>query len=235
MKELTEWNRIRWGAVIVYLSAVFLMIGLLFVFPSLETVLGIAVMVVSIIGIVPLIIVINIPFIRMHRSERTPPIRTSMSRMSGRIGRLEYHDSVRMNLLIWIIVPMNIFILAVSFVLMDIVLILIMLPFVLLSSLALLFFWKLDIGADGTTVWFYYGPIGRTLPFSDIRSIQALEVHAVRDFMGWGLRSGSDGSIGYISNSKEGVRIVTKGGRTYSVTCHRPEELVRVVRKGIRR
>jgi hypothetical protein len=235
MNEQEKWSNIRWGATVVYLSAVFLMVGLLFLFPSLETVLGIAVMLVSIIGIVPLFIVINIPYIRMHRSERTPPKRTVISSMSERRGRPAYIDSVRMNLLIWIIVPMNIFILAVSFVLMDIVLILIMLPFVLLLSLALLFFWKLDIGADDRTVWFYYGPIGRTLLFSDIRSIQAMEVHAVRDFMGWGWRSGSDGSIGYISNSKEGVKIVTKGGRTYTVTCHRPEELVRGVRKGIRR
>lgn len=211
------------------------MVALLFIFPSLELVLGIAVMLVSVVGIVPLIIVINIPFIRMRRYELAPQKRTgNIGRFEG-TGELLYHDSVRMNMLIWIIVPMNIFILALSFALMDIVLILIMLPFVVILSLALLFFWKLDIKADDRTLSFHYGPFGRAVNFSDIRSIQAVEVHAVRDFMGWGWRSGSDGSIGYISNSKEGVRIVTKRGRTYTVTCNRPEELVRIIRKGIRR
>ncbi len=235
MKEQEKWSNIRWGATLVYLSSVFLMVALLFIFPSLELVLGIAVMLVSVVGIVPLIIVINIPFIRMRRSEKKPTDFSSKGGPLSRGGMVHYHDSVRMNMLIWIIVPINIFILALSFALMDIVLILIMLPFVVILSLALLFFWKLDIRADDRTVSFNYGPFGRTLRFTDIRSIQAIEVHAVRDFMGWGWRSGSDGSIGYISNSKEGVKIETKMGRAYTITCHRPAELVKVVWKGIRR
>jgi len=110
-----------------------------------------------------------------------------------------------------------------------------MVPVFVLLLLALIFFWKLEIMAKDGVLSFHFGPFGRDLTPVQVRTIEAVDVHPIRDYMGYGWRSGSDGSIGYISSGKKGVRIVTDGNRAYVISCHRPEELVSLIKGWKRR
>jgi len=47
--------------------------------------------------------------------------------------------------------------------------------------------------------------------------------------MGWGIRVGSDGTIGYIAAGNVGVRIQLKDGKQYVVTLNDPQSLVEYV------
>ena len=200
------------------------MVGVLIAFPSREEQLGIALAVITVLGMIPLLTILNVPFMK----RREPPIPDSS------LGRPlpprkdwsgEFKDSVRMDILPIMVVPILV-ITMVSLVLApDLVTFIITVPVMAILVLAVVFFWNLDIRADRKVLSFHFGPVGRDLHMEEIVSIRPTMIHPIRDFMGWGWRSGSDGSIGYISWSRTGVRIETLKGRNYVISCHRPQEL----------
>ena len=94
----------------------------------------------------------------------------------------------------------------------------------------LIFFGHLEVSATKKHLHFHYGPIGKKVPYKDIKSIRSTAVHAFKDFMGWGIRMGPDGTWGYIASGKVGVRLKLKNGKKYVVTVKDPETLVAYVR-----
>jgi hypothetical protein len=223
--DIKGWNWIRWLSVLLYLGITSLFVGALFAFPGQDVPISSAMSVFIIVGMAPLFLVLNIPYLMNRRSARIPD--STMDRSNGppKGWTGEFLDSVRMDILPLIMVPLMI-ISSISVILSpDLIVVLITVPVMIVLGISLIFFWKLDIRSDKEVLSFHFGPIGRTLRMEDIVSIRPAAIHGFRDYMGWGLRSGSDGSIGYISFSRTGVRIETVQGKTYVVSCHRPKEL----------
>jgi len=91
-------------------------------------------------------------------------------------------------------------------------------------------FYRLKITADLQQVTFGWGPIKKTLKMQDIVQVKTVNIHPIKDYMGYGMRSGSDGAMGYISSSKKGVRFETTKGKAYVTSTNRPDELVNLVK-----
>jgi len=104
-------------------------------------------------------------------------------------------------------------------------------PFIIiLLSLIILIFGNLKIKYDGKTISFRYGPLGKKLCLEEISEIEPFSIRPLKDYLGWGWRIGSDGSIGYISSGNIGIRIQTTNGRIYVVTMPYPQKLVNHIR-----
>lgn len=90
----------------------------------------------------------------------------------------------------------------------------------------LLIFSHLEISCSPKALSFHYGPFGKTFPLERIERIRAVSVNPLKEYMGWGIRVGADGSIGYIAAGKVGVRIELDEGKDYVVTVSDPQSLV---------
>ncbi len=64
----------------------------------------------------------------------------------------------------------------------------------------------------------------RRIPFSEIRSAEKISYDPVRDYGGYGIRTGRFGKA-YIAAGTEGVRIQLANGATVVVGSQRPQEL----------
>jgi hypothetical protein len=94
----------------------------------------------------------------------------------------------------------------------------------------LIMFGHLEVTATKDHLHFHYGPAGKKIPMSEIKSIRSVPVHAMRDFMGWGIRGSPDGTVGYIARGNVGIRVILKSGKRYVITVRDPEALVAYVR-----
>ena len=65
-----------------------------------------------------------------------------------------------------------------------------------------------------------------TIPLQNISTIRPVTISALGEFMGWGRVHGVDGSNGYISSGKVGVRIHLMDGTQYVVTVKDPQSLI---------
>jgi hypothetical protein len=92
-------------------------------------------------------------------------------------------------------------------------------------------FYELLIDCDQNQLYIHFGPVGKKITLTEIAAIRSTSIHALRDFMGWGIRVGPDGTIGYIVSGDVGVRISLKNGKKYVVTSNDPQTLVDYVRK----
>jgi hypothetical protein len=224
-----KWNMVRWSAVLVYMLMVFSLILLTVIFPGDEDEVAIAVTAFTVGGIIPLLIILNLPYILYRRKPQKSGAEISKV---GRKPRTDYfHDSVPMKFLLYFGIPFIIFVSAVILITGNLLTIILLSGVLLFIVLLFIIFYRLEIESDGNTIRFHWGPVGKTMNVREIRSIEKTEIRPIRDYMGYGWRIGPDGSIGYISGSRVGVRIVTKEGRTYVVSCTRPGELVSLVRR----
>jgi hypothetical protein len=69
----------------------------------------------------------------------------------------------------------------------------------------------------------------RRIPLSDIRFAEVIEFDALRDYRGYGIRSGRAGKA-WIANGNRGVRLRLANNETLVVGSQRPEELAIVLR-----
>jgi hypothetical protein len=77
-----------------------------------------------------------------------------------------------------------------------------------------------------------FGPIRTKIQFSDIVSARPTVINPWKTYLGFGWRIGSDGSIGYITEVRTGIRLEIKGRRrNYVISSHQPQVLVNYIRK----
>lgn len=69
-----------------------------------------------------------------------------------------------------------------------------------------------------------------TFRFDEIVSYEAVEYHPLKEFGGWGVRSGRNGSKALNTSGNLGVRIVASDQRMYLIGSQTPDELVAAIR-----
>jgi hypothetical protein len=77
----------------------------------------------------------------------------------------------------------------------------------------------------------YYPFVRRTIPFADIRAFQARRYHPIREFGGWGIRSGLGKKSAYNAKGDLGVELYLKDMRSIMIGSQRHEELAAVLRR----
>lgn len=107
-------------------------------------------------------------------------------------------------------------------------------PAVLAGLLALLLFWKMKlctvVDGEGLSVRFFpfhWKP--RRIPLEDAQRVEAVEYSPLRDYGGWGIRSGWAGRAYNVSGNR-GVRLEFSSGKPLLIGSQRPEELARAIR-----
>jgi hypothetical protein len=91
-------------------------------------------------------------------------------------------------------------------------------------------FWRLDVRCTRSFLTLHYSWSQlTTIQLSSIRSIRAVAIHPLQEFRGWGRLHRKDGTVGYISSGKVGVRIHLVDGSTYVVTIRNPQSLVNFI------
>jgi hypothetical protein len=110
------------------------------------------------------------------------------------------------------------------------------LPWVLIPligvGLPLLFFvlrLTVTIDADGVHVR-YYPFIKRQIAFSDIESFCARRYRPIREFGGWGIRSGLGKKAAYNAKGDRGVELYLRDGHSLMLGSQRPKELAAALR-----
>lgn len=104
------------------------------------------------------------------------------------------------------------------------------LPPIMLVIYYCLFYWRLDIRCTTSNLILRYNwSIQTTIQLSSIISIRSVVIDPLREFMGWGKLHATDGSVGYISSGRVGVRIHLRNGQRFVVTVRDPQSLVNFI------
>lgn len=146
-------------------------------------------------------------------------------------GSLEYYDEQPMTVVLKIVIPM-IIIYSVATVWIYFTetteAIYFFAALVFFVTIALVFS-KVTICISSGNILIKLGPFNDLLKISEIVSMRVVAVKSMGTYFGYGKRVGVDGSIGYITGSKTGVRILMKNGRTYIISHNNPQNLVNVL------
>ena len=89
---------------------------------------------------------------------------------------------------------------------------------------------KIEVSEIGLRVGFRI--LGSEILFSDIKDIEVIDPPFWR-YGGLGYRLGLDGSIGYVLNFREGIRISRKNGRDIFFSTDNPGELATILKKSL--
>jgi hypothetical protein len=145
----------------------------------------------------------------------------------------KFFEQVKLKWLYYICVPL--LIIYISFTtyfiiegITDVAVIFLLVIIFLLGILIL--FGSMVVTADAERIIFNLGPIRTILNIEEVDTIRPVSVRPLRDYLGWGKRLGTDGSIGYIADLKTGVRIELKDGKAYVTTIKNVQQLTNLVR-----
>lgn len=72
--------------------------------------------------------------------------------------------------------------------------------------------------------------VNRTIPFAEIRGVQARTYRPLREYGGWGIRWAGKGRMAYNVSGNKGVEVELADGRTVMVGSQRAEELAEALR-----
>lgn len=75
-----------------------------------------------------------------------------------------------------------------------------------------------------------WGPFTGKYAIKDVISIRPTAIKPVRQFLGWGFRVSFDGTAGFISGVKTGVKIDMQSGKKIVISSKNPQSLVNFVR-----
>ena len=92
-----------------------------------------------------------------------------------------------------------------------------------------LVFSKITIHISSGILTLRLGPFKEILKINEVISIRSTAVKPMGSYFGYGIRVGTDGSIGYIAGGKIGVRMLMKNGKIYVITHNNPQELINAV------
>ncbi len=223
-------NRIRWGTVIIYMVLVFGVSSLPYLIEIEEMLFATLDLAVVFGGMIAVFAALLYPYLKKER-EPVVPDGILVERVSPPSAG-PFHETVKMTALPLAMVPLIIVYLAIMVMIPEPLLILIMAIVIVFLLVLMLLFYTLEVYCDGTTLSFHFGPIGKDVPVEEIESIRATVVHSLKDFMGYGIRMGPDGSVGYIATGNVGVKVSLKNGKQYVITLKDPQALVDCVRRG---
>ena len=237
-REGQRWWKIRWITVAAYTCSVGLLVLSMFIFPEEEESLGLAMGVVTIFGLVPLFYILNLPYMKWKKEKIIPDTKViedvSRIREPGNkhiIDHVPIHFILGLFIFIILIISIGPYFYPIingESVSLEMTIY----TFVTVGFIGLIgaLFWRLEIEVNEEFMRFHWGPFGKKVPLEDIETIRPVIIRPLRDYMGYGIRSGPDGAVGYISHSKVGVRLQIKGGRTYVVSTHNPDEICDLVK-----
>ncbi len=96
---------------------------------------------------------------------------------------------------------------------------------------ALLLVLELTIAVDDAGVHIRYFPfVRRAIPFADIRACRARAYRPIREFGGWGIRTGLGKKSAYNASGNLGVELYLNDGRSIMLGSQRHEELAAALR-----
>ncbi len=238
MTETKGWTNIRWIGTGVYLGVAIVISILMILMEDKGEILGIILSTWVIGALIPFFILLAYPSMKLRKEMKGREILLDEDLLKVKKPKVDnISDSIPF---IWVFVIIGATILIVQGAIsiypiiegeaiMVEVLIGNVATVAFIALIAILFH-RLDIEVDKKLVHFHWGLFGKKLKINEITEIRPVAVHPLRDFMGYGIRTGSDGSLGYISNSKFGVKITTTEGRTYTVSTNKPMEICELVR-----
>lgn len=230
-EKYRSYNRLRWAVAIIYVILV-LVVSLLPLFVDWdEMTLTYLILIVTFGGMIVLFVVLFKPYLK--RDEGVV-VKDGLVVDSGVVRRLRpgetYKDVVRFDMTLYIIMPTIIVMGGVMFAVPEPTVVAIIGMVVVLLAVLAVIFTHLVVEADRESLSFHYGPVGKDVPLDDVQSIRAVAVHPMKEFMGYGIRVGPDGTVGYIAKGNIGVRVAVKDGKEYVITVNDPQGLVEYVR-----
>jgi MFS family permease len=232
-EEAQRMIRLRWYVTMVYVIGVIAGAFVPFLWPGLDEGVFVAVyMAIVLGGAVLLIVVLTRPLLRPPRGELR--MRDGLAVEEGVTRKLRpgetYYLRMRFNLILYLIVPLVVVMGVMTLFMPDRTSAMIMVGVTALMAVIGMIFINFEVRADRQRLSFKFGYFGKELQLDEITHISATEVNAMKDFMGYGVRIGPDGTIGYILQGDKGFRVETGDGKSYVVTIPEPEELVEYVR-----
>lgn len=225
-------NRLRWTITVVYIVLVLALALVPFAWPDLgEGPFVVVYLVVVIGGAILLIAVLSYPVVRSREGDVTKL--EGLVSEGGVTRRLRpgetYYLRIRFKLILYIMVPVVVMMAVVLVVIPDRT----AQATVGATTIALVIitgvFSTLEVRADREELSFGFSVLRKVIPLDAVHSIDVTKVNALKDYMGWGVRVGPDGSIGYIVQGDKGFRVVTSDGKRYVVTIPDPDALVEYV------
>ena len=109
---------------------------------------------------------------------------------------------------------------------------------VVFADIAVIFLYlnlrTLRIRVTGRELRVAFGVIGTSIPLSEIFLVEATRPSFWRYGAGLGIRWGFDGSVGYIMNYSDAVRVIRRRGRAFVFSTRSPNEVVSVIEDRLR-
>ena len=225
--------RLRWSATIVYIVLVIAFSLLPFLFPDLDEGAFVTIyMIVVIGGALLLMVILTRPL--MRQPGEAVKVMDGLVVEAGVARKLRpgetYYFRMRFNLVLYIMVPIIIFMAVLMVFIPDRTAVMIIGVVTGVNVVISLIFINFEVKADLERLSFKFGYFGKELPLDTITNISVTKVNAMKDFMGYGVRLGPDGTIGYILQGKVGFRVETEKGKRYVVTIPDPEDLVEYIK-----
>ena len=104
--------------------------------------------------------------------------------------------------------------------------------FIGLGVPALLLSLQLTVKVDAEGIHIRYRPfVRRTIRFNEIRAFCARRYRPIREFGGWGIRSGLGEKSAYNAQGDRGVELYFNDGRSVMIGSQRHEELAEALRR----
>ncbi len=232
-QEVERTVRVRWYATAVYLVVVLAGALLPFLLPDMdEGVFAGVYSAVVVLGTVLLIVALTRPLVRPPGGEVA--IKGGLAREEGVVRRLRpgerYYVRIRFTLVLYLMAPVIVLLAGLMIIIRHGTTVMILGITTAGLTILLVFFLNLEVRADRDALSFKFAYFGKDLPLDSISSIGVTRVNAMKDYMGYGVRVGPDGSIGYIVKGGEGFFVETVEGKRYVVTIPEPEGLVEYVK-----
>lgn len=79
-----------------------------------------------------------------------------------------------------------------------------------------------------------FGVIGTSVPLSEVLLVEAEKPSFWRYSGGLGIRWGWDGSVGYLMNYGDAVRVIRRRGRAFVFSTRNPEAVIRIIENEIK-
>lgn len=97
------------------------------------------------------------------------------------------------------------------------------LPALLIVAVTLLNVWDVRVDGTGVTTTALAKFVKRHIPLTEIEEASVTEVRAIKQYGGYGIRTGFNGSIAVILRSGEALQLSLSGNRTFVITMNNPD------------
>lgn len=99
----------------------------------------------------------------------------------------------------------------------------------IMNAIALFSFNKLEIIVNEEKINFRFGKFKKSFYLVNVQSVE-VEKYKFGNYWGYGIRIGSDGSVGYVPRAGSGVKIKFKNDlRPYFISTAKPDELKSII------